>query len=59
MKSPLLPYGVTKQFKHFYYYLVGRNVGVKCLKLVHSFVNRSTCKIKVVEHVLKKKIEAD
>jgi len=52
MKSPLLPYGVTNGT--FCYCLVGRNVGVKCLKMVHSFVNRSTSKIKVVEQVLKK-----
>jgi len=54
MKSPLIPYRATKNFKQFYYCLVGRNVGVKCLKMVHSFVNRSICKIKVVEQVLRK-----
>ena len=58
MKGPLLPYRLTKHFKHFYYSLVGRNVGVKCLKVVHSFVNRSTCTIEVVEQVLRK-IETD
>jgi hypothetical protein len=31
---------------------------VKCWEMVHSFVSRFTCKIKVAEQVLKK-IEAD